>query len=211
MFGIHDFPLYILACILLNITPGQDTMYIVGRSVSQGKRAGVMSVLGIMTGVLVHTLLAALGLSVILSTSALAFAVVKYAGAIYLIWIGIGFLIHPSGLSMHADAAELAPRSWKIYRQGVLTNLLNPKVALFFLSFLPQFVSARAEAVFAPFLLLGLVFFTTGSIWCMFLVYGSSWLSMSLRRRTSAGGMLKKLSGLLFIGLGIRLAFARVH
>jgi threonine/homoserine/homoserine lactone efflux protein len=211
MLGIHDFSLYILACILLNITPGQDTMYIVGRSVSQGKRAGVLSVLGIMTGVLVHTLLAALGLSVILATSALAFAIVKYAGAVYLIWIGFGFLVRQNNASLPADSSAIVPRSWKIYRQGVLTNVLNPKVALFFLSFLPQFVSVRTEVVFAPFLILGLVFFTTGSIWCMFLVYGSTWLSMCFRRRASAGGVLKKLTGLLFIGLGIRLAFARAH
>lgn len=211
MLGIHDFPLYILACILLNITPGQDTLYIVGRSVSQGKQAGVMSVLGIMTGVLVHTLVAALGLSVILATSALAFAVVKYAGAVYLIWIGIGFCIHQRSPSMPGDSAAAAARSWKIYRQGVLTNLLNPKVGLFFLSFLPQFVSAPTAVVFAPFLILGLVFFTTGSIWCLLLVYGSARLSTSIRRRASAGRVLKRLTGLLFIGLGVRLAFARAH
>jgi threonine/homoserine/homoserine lactone efflux protein len=211
MLGIHDFSFYILACILLNITPGQDTMYIVGRSVSQGKRAGVLSVMGIMTGVLVHTLLAALGLSVILATSAMAFAIVKYAGALYLIWLGLGFLLRRNGTSMHADSPAIATRAWKIYRQGVLTNVLNPKVALFFLSFLPQFVSARTEVVFVPFLVLGLVFFTTGSIWCIFLVYGSTWLSRCFRRRASAGGVLKKLTGLLFIGLGVRLAFARAH
>ena len=88
MLGIHDFPLFVISCILLNITPGQDTMYIFGRSVAQGRQAGVMSVLGIMTGVLVHTLLAALGLSVILATSSLAFSIIKYAGAVYLVWLG---------------------------------------------------------------------------------------------------------------------------
>jgi threonine/homoserine/homoserine lactone efflux protein len=211
MLGIHDFPLYVLSCILLNITPGQDTMYIVGRSVAQGKRAGILSMLGIMTGVLVHTLLAALGLSVILATSLLAFAIVKTVGAVYLIWIGIGFLLHQNGAATHSNTAVMAPSPWKIYRQGVFTNVLNPKVALFFLSFLPQFVFTRTEIVFTPFLVLGLVFFTTGSIWCICLVYGSSWLSMSILRRTSAGGVLRKLSGLLFIGLGVRLAFARAQ
>ena len=211
MFGIHDFPLFVFSCILLNVTPGQDTMYIIGRSVAQGRQAGVMSVMGIMTGVLVHTLLAALGLSVILATSALAFAVIKYAGAVYLVWIGVGFIISRSDPSALPDAPASAPDSWKIFQQGILTNVLNPKVALFFLSFLPQFVSVQADPVFLPFMALGLVFFATGSIWCLSLVYGAAWLSARFRARPSAGGMLKKITGALFIGLGIRLALSQAR
>jgi threonine/homoserine/homoserine lactone efflux protein len=211
MLGIHDFPLFVISCILLNITPGQDTMYILGRSVAQGRQAGVMSVLGIMTGVLVHTLLAALGLSVILATSSLAFSMIKYAGAGYLVWIGVGFIINRSDLSALPEASSSAPAHWKIFRQGVLTNVLNPKVALFFLSFLPQFVSVQSDLVFVPFMILGLVFFTTGSIWCLFLVYGSAWLSARFRGRTATSGTLKKITGALFIGLGIRLALAQSH
>lgn len=211
MLGIHDFPLFVLSCILLNITPGQDTMYILGRSVAQGRQAGVMSVLGIMTGVLVHTLLAAFGLSVILATSSLAFSIIKYAGAVYLVWLGVGFIINRKNRSALPDAPSSAPNPWKIFRQGVLTNLLNPKVALFFLSFLPQFVSVRSELVFLPFMTLGLVFFTTGSIWCLFLVYGSAWVSARFRGRTSTGGLLRKLTGALFISLGIRLALSQAR
>jgi len=211
MLGIHDFPLFVISCILLNITPGQDTMYILGRSVAQGRQAGVMSVLGIMTGVLVHTLLAALGLSVILATSSLAFSIIKYAGAVYLVWLGFGFIINRDDRSALPDAPSSAPDPWKIFRQGVLTNLLNPKVAIFFLSFLPQFVSVGSDLVFLQFMVLGLVFFTTGSIWCLFLVYGSAWLSARFRRRTSAAGVLKKLTGALFIGLGIRLALSQAR
>lgn len=208
MFGIHDFPLFLISCILLNITPGQDTLYIIGRSVAQGRQAGIMSVLGIMTGVLVHTLLAALGLSVILATSSLAFAVVKYAGALYLIWIGIGFLINRNGTRESAVETAASPEPWKIFKQGVLTNVLNPKVALFFLSFLPQFVSVQTQPVFLPFLVLGLVFFTTGSIWCLFLATGAAWLAERFQRYSSAGGLLKKITGVLFVALGIRLAFS---
>ncbi|MEE4113101.1 MAG: LysE family translocator [Desulfobacteraceae bacterium] len=211
MLGIHDFPLFVLSCILLNITPGQDTMYILGRSVAQGRQAGVMSVLGIMTGVLVHTLLAAFGLSVILATSSLAFSLIKYAGAVYLVWLGFGFITKHNGRSALPDAPAAAPNPWKIFRQGVLTNLLNPKVALFFLSFLPQFVSVRSDLVFLPFMTLGLVFFTTGSIWCLFLVYGSAWVSARFRGRGSTGGVLRKLTGALFIGLGIRLALSQAR
>lgn len=211
MLGIHDFPLFLISCILLNITPGQDTMYIIGRSVAQGKQAGFMSALGIMAGVLVHTLLAALGLSMILATSSLAFSIVKYAGALYLIWIGFGFLINRNGHSAMPDAPGPTPDNWKIFKQGVLTNVLNPKVALFFLSFLPQFVSPQTAPVFVPFMLLGLVFFTTGGIWCLFLVSAAAWLSARFRRRESAGGILKKFTGALFIGLGIRLAFSQAR
>jgi threonine/homoserine/homoserine lactone efflux protein len=211
MFGIHDFPLFVISGILLNLTPGQDTMYIIGRSVAKGRKAGVLSVLGIMTGILVHTLLAALGLSVILATSSLAFAVIKLAGAGYLIWIGIGFLRTCGDDSALSQVPPAAPNPGKIFRQGVLTNVLNPKVALFFLSFLPQFVSSRSEVVVLPFLILGLVFLTTCGIWCLFLVHGAAWLSAHFRCRTTAGSLLKKLTGLLFVGLGIKLAFSQAR
>lgn len=211
MLGIHDFPLFVTSCILLNLTPGQDTMYIIGRSIAQGRRAGLMSMLGIMTGVLVHTLLAALGLSVVLATSSLAFAAIKIAGALYLIWIGIGFMRSPPVEVAVRQGMPPSPNPWKVFQQGVITNVLNPKVALFFLSFLPQFVSARTEVVFLPFMFLGLVFFTTGSIWCLVLVYGAAGLSAHFRRHASAGGVLKRLTGLLFIGLGLRLAFSQAH
>ncbi|BBO85119.1 lysine transporter LysE [Desulfosarcina ovata subsp. sediminis] len=211
MFGIHDLPLFIISCILLNLTPGQDTLYIIGRSVAQGRTAGIVSVIGIMTGVLVHTLLAALGLSVILATSAMAFAIVKYAGALYLIWIGVRFLVQPDGSGEVAHTADQTRKRWKIFSQGVLTNVLNPKVALFFLSFLPQFVSAQTQMVVVPFIVLGLLFFTTGSIWGLVLVYGASWLSTRFRRRSSLGRVFKRLPGLLFVGLGIRLAFSQAR
>ena len=211
MFGIHDFPLFLISCILLNLTPGQDTLYTIGRSVAQGRRAGIVSAMGIMTGVLVHTLLAALGLSVILATSALAFAVVKYAGAAYLVWLGIGFLWHAGGEPDAGATAMPVMSRRRLFQQGVLTNVLNPKVALFFLSFLPQFVSTQAGTVFLPFMLLGLVFFTTGSIWYLILVHGASRLSQRFRHRSAIGGGLKRLTGFLFIGVGIRLAFAKAH
>ena len=211
MAGIHDLPLFVLSCILLNITPGQDSIYIIGRSMAQGKRAGIISVLGIMTGVLIHTLLAALGLSVILATSSLAFAVVKYAGAAYLVWIGIGFFMNQRGSSMPPAAPDSDPDLWRIFEQGVLTNVLNPKVALFFLSFLPQFVTSPTQPVFLPFMILGLIFFTTGSLWCLLLATSAAWLSTRLREKWSADSALKKITGALFIGLGIRLAFSQVR
>ncbi len=209
MFAIHNLFLFVVSCALLNITPGQDTMYIVGRSVAQGKKAGILSVLGIMSGVLIHTLLAALGLSVILAASAWAFNIVKYMGAAYLVWIGIAFW-RGAGHRETLETGSMRPlfSPWKIYAQGVFTNLLNPKVALFFLSFLPQFVDPRADNVFVSFMTLGLIFFTTGSIWCTFLVLASAWLTDRFRSRAAIGGVLKKLTGALFVGLGIKLALS---
>ena len=212
MLGIHSLPLFVVSCILLNLTPGQDTMYIIGRSLAQGRKAGVLSVMGIMTGVLVHTLLAGFGLSAVLASSAIAFSVVKYAGAVYLIWIGIGYLRSPN---RGADTIEMGPlkglQPGGIFRQGVLTNVLNPKVSLFFLSFLPQFVDPGTQLVFIPFLLLGMIFFTTGSIWCLVLVYGATWVTGRLRCWDSLGGIIKKATGALFVGLGIKLAISGVQ
>jgi threonine/homoserine/homoserine lactone efflux protein len=209
MLGIHSLPLFVASCILLNLTPGQDTIYIIGRSLAQGRRAGVMSVFGIMTGVLAHTLLAALGLSAVLAASSLAFGAVKIAGAGYLIWIGIGFLRN-SGTPREPTAPHAGPdlAAWAIYRQGVLTNVLNPKVSLFFLSFLPQFVDPSAGAPFAPFLLLGLIFFTTGSVWCLLLVLGATWLTGRFQPHASLGRILRNATGLVFVALGVKLALS---
>lgn len=218
MLETHDLTLFVASCILLNLTPGQDTLFIVGRSAAQGSRAGLISAFGIMTGVLVHILLAAFGLSAVLAASSLAFGIVKFAGAGYLIWLGIGFLRGGGSLNERdpSDAADVpaAPRRlpfWTIYRQGILTNVLNPKVSLFFLSFLPQFVNPGAEQIVVSLVFLGLIFFTTGTLWCVVLAYGSAWLTERFRRKTALGGALKKATGLLFVGLGLKLAFSRAH
>lgn len=208
MYGTHNLSLFVMACLLLNITPGQDTLFILGRSIAQGKKAGIISVLGIMSGILLHTLFAALGLSVILNTSSLAFNAIKYAGAAYLIWLGISMLRSDQGDHL-AEALKKKPQTfWLIYRQGMLTNLLNPKVSLFFLSFLPQFIDPATQYTFAPFILLGLILFTTGLTWCLLLAYGSSWLTQKFRNHNSPGGSLRRISGALFIALGIKLALA---
>src|SRR4051812_47389821 len=170
MLGIHDFWLFVASGVVVNVTPGPDTLYIVGRSAAQGRRAGVLSVLGISTGVLIHTAAAAIGLSALLASSAAAFTVVRYAGAAYLIYLGLRLLMSRGNDS--PAASDVAPTSgprdgWAIYRQGVLTNVLNPKVALFFLAFLPQFVDPGSTHRTLAFLSLGLVFVLSGTIWCL--------------------------------------------
>lgn len=164
MWGIENFTIFLTAGILLNLAPGSDTIYILSRTVSQGKKAGVMSVFGIMTGALAHTLFAALGLSMILMQSAIVFHIIKWLGAGYLIYLGIQAIRSKNG-----DRVPIQPQRQlayrRIYTQGFLTCLLNPKVALFYLSFLPQFISTNNPFGPLPFMLLGLVFITTATIW----------------------------------------------
>jgi len=209
MFGITNFEAFIFAGIILNLTPGADTMYILGRSISQGKKAGTLSALGIATGALVHCLFAALGLSVILAKSALAFEIVKYAGAVYLIYLGIKMLMSKTAENFELKNNNGQVNYKKIYLSGILTNVLNPKIALFFLAFLPQFINPEYSQSFLPFLILGLTFVTTGTIWCIALAMFSSKLSNTIRRNYMVKKWLNKTTGGIFIALGIKLALTK--
>src|SRR6266446_5837009 len=208
MFGIHDFGLFLAAAILFNLTPGPDTVYILGRSVAQGREAGIVSALGICLGSVFHTCAAALGLSAILATSALAFGAIKLLGGAYLIFLGIKMFIDrrkqlslPSNFRRRTTAAA--------FRQGVLTNVLNPKVALFFLAFLPQFIEPTSSIKVLAFLMLGFTFVTTGTIWCLILAWFASAFSERLRTKEAIGQWLNRAAGALFVFLGLRLATAK--
>ena len=208
MFGIHDFGLFLVSALLLTLTPGQDTFYILGRSISQGRRAGMASVLGIGAGALVHTAAAALGLSAILAASATAFMAVKLLGALYLIYLGGRMLF--ARTSAAAIPTDFKSTSFgAIFRQGLITNLLNPKVALFFLSFLPQFVDPGSPQKFLALLTLGLCFDVIGLTWCVCLAWFSSMLGKKLRGNSTFTEILNRTAGALFIGLGIRLAVTK--
>jgi threonine/homoserine/homoserine lactone efflux protein len=209
MLGTHDLPAFLLASFLLWITPGPDTMYILARSLSQGLRAGVMSVLGISTGIMIHTAGAAFGLSALLATSAFAFDVVRYAGACYLIYLGVRALRkRPASLA----APELIRTgAWRIYRQGMLTNVLNPKVAMFFLAFLPQFIDPIAGRGPRPFLFLGGLFVVGGTLWCLGVVAMSVRATRAIRRNASVVAWLERVSGCVYIGLGLNLLRSRPH
>lgn len=207
IFGTQHLALFMISGLLLNITPGQDTLYIVGRSVSQGRRAGLLSVLGIVTGCALHAVAAAFGISAILATSAHAFAAVKLAGAAYLCYLGVRMLIERTD---HTQETRFAQESgWAIFRAGLLTNVLNPKVALFFMAFLPQFVSPSAESRVMALLFLGAVFIFNGTWWCVILVVSASAMSRRLRAPNAPGVFLKRATGAVFIGLGVRLAATR--
>jgi len=205
MFGIHDFGLFLAAGILLNLTPGPDTAYILGRSIAQGREAGVASALGISLGSIFHTCAAALGLSAILATSALAFGAIKLLGGAYLIFLGTKMLLDrrkqlslPSNFRRRTTIAA--------FRQGILTNILNPKVALFFLAFLPQFIDPASSAKILAFVTLGLAFVTTGTIWCLILAWFASAFSERLRANETISQWLNRTAGAFFVFLGIRLA-----
>ena len=207
MFGIHDFGLFLCAGVLLNLTPGPDTVYILGRSIAHGRRAGVASAFGICVGSIFHTCAAAFGLSAFLATSAWAFSAVKLAGAAYLIFLGLRALLQREyGLHVPAEFKQSEPVA--AFRQGILTNVLNPKVALFFLAFLPQFIDSATPSKMAAFLILGLTFVMTGTIWCLVLAWFAAAFSARLRGNATIAAMLNRAVGSLFVFLGLRLAVA---
>jgi threonine/homoserine/homoserine lactone efflux protein len=203
MLGTHDLWAFLAASFLLWLTPGPDTMYILARSIGQGRRAGMMSALGIGSGLLIHTLLAAFGLSAILAASAWAFVVVKTAGAVYLIVLGIQTLRKKVG---SLDAPDLRPMgSWRVYRQGVVSNTLNPKVAIFFLAFLPQFVDSAGGRGPMPFLFLGAIFVVGGTLWSLGQAVCAASATRSIRRNPVLLGWLERLTGCVYIALGLNL------
>src|SRR5262245_34704089 len=206
--GIHDYWLFVLTGVLLNLTPGQDTFYILGRSVAEGTRSGIASALGIAVGSLVHTAMAALGLSAILATSASAFMVVKLLGAAYLVYLGARMLRAANATEPPATRAGSAGIA-SAFRDGIVTNVLNPKVALFFFALMPQFISPDSEAKVAAFVVLGLTFVTTGTIWCLVLALATGKLRGFFARHPKGWAAVSRASGGLFVLLGLRLAMTR--
>ena len=208
MFGIHDFALFLVSGILLNLTPGPDTIYILGRSIAQGRSAGIASALGITVGSLGHTCAAALGLSAFLATSPWAFTAVKLAGSAYLIFLGIRMILErKENLPVPSDFERSTTAI--AFRQGILTNLLNPKVALFFLAFLPQFIDPASSTKISAFILLGLTFVVTGTIWCLILAWFAGTFGRHLRASRTITVWLNRAVGSVFVFLGLRLAAAR--
>ena len=233
MTGVHDLALFVAAGWLLNLTPGPDMAYIAARSASGGFHDGVAAMLGIAAGCCVHTVAAALGLSALLATSATAFEVVKWCGAAYLLYAGMRLLFAARGREAQAGnessaAGALTPDrspartadrsparahhgvpgagSLRIFREALAINVLNPKVALFFLAFLPQFIAADAPAKFAAFLLLGALF----NVNSLFVNVPVAWLASRAGRRLRAApramAWLSRATGCLFIALAARLS-----
>lgn len=206
MFAIHDLPLFVTAALLLNLTPGADMLFVISRSAQQGARAGCLAALGIAVGCLIHTVLAVVGLSAILATSATAFAIIKYAGAGYLIYLGILALRDARSGPRARPALAASRRGARVFFDGVVVNALNPKVGLFFLAFLPQFVTVGEPGGLSGLLILGLLFNAGGTLVNVLVALFSSAISRFLHGSALAARALKSVLGTVLVILGVRLA-----
>ncbi len=203
---------FIAAGWLLNLTPGPDVLYIVSNALKSGVRAGIVAALGIVSGCFVHVFAAALGLSALLATSATAFTVLKWIGAAYLVWMGVKLLLTRGGgtsIVPTGTAQASVPADWRgVYLRGFLTNVLNPKVALFFLAFVPQFIAPGTPDKVTAFLLLGLLF----NLNSLPINVGYAWLASWAANRVAAVQRtmhwLDRAAGVMFIGFGLRLAMS---
>jgi len=206
---VHDLWLFIIAGLLLNITPGPDMALIIARSAQYGAPAGAMAALGVGAGCFVHILAAAFGISAILMASATAFSLLKWAGAAYLVSLGLRML-WSSFNSRHSNSVGAIDGCCdlpSIFFQGFLTNTLNPKVALFFLAFVPQFISADALSKVSTFILLGLLFNANSTVWNLLVAWTAGQMAASSTFR-SMRVWLDRTIGVLLIALGARLVLA---
>jgi threonine/homoserine/homoserine lactone efflux protein len=205
MFDGTNLLLFIAASWVLILTPGPDTIYVLTRGISQGKQAGVVSALGVTLGIGFHTLAAAFGVAVVLQTSALAFLIVKYVGALYLLYLGIKTLKEHGSLT---PAPDHKPRQLRVlFWQGVLSNVTNPKIALFFLAFLPQFVHPEHGQVPLQMIILGLIFALFGVIYLCGVGYSAGRVGGWIAKHPRHLKPLRWMTGGIFLGLGLRLAF----
>jgi threonine/homoserine/homoserine lactone efflux protein len=212
MLGIHGLWLFVISGLLLNITPGPDTAYIIGRGVQLGWRGGAAAALGISCGCLVHVFGAAVGLSALLAASSAAFTLAKWIGAAYLCLIGVQMLLSRSqtpatGPVIDSHAISIRQVFW----QGGLTNVLNPKVALFFLAFLPQFVAADSPHKALAFAVLGLIFIFNGTLWCLGVAAFAAKAAGSIRKSGRALAWINRVLGGLFVYLGVRVAMLQAR
>jgi threonine/homoserine/homoserine lactone efflux protein len=202
---IENFWLFALTGLLLNLTPGNDMLYVIARSSGGRTKAGMISALGIGAGCLVHILAAVAGLSALIAQSALAFNIIKYAGAAYLIYLGLRSLLKKNKVFVAPGKVQSLPYK-RIFWQGVLTNVLNPKVALFFLAFLPQFIDLHRGNTGLQILFLGTWFDVVGTIVNILvaLLFGrlSGWLS----RSSKFVQWQERITGMILIGIGIKVA-----
>jgi threonine/homoserine/homoserine lactone efflux protein len=208
MFGTHDRPLFLVTALVLALTPGVDLLYTVARTLQGGARQGAVAAAGILAGCALHAVAAATGLAAVLAASATAFALIKYAGAAYLLWLAFGMLrralVH--GAAQPLPLPERASVR-RVFLQGFLGNALNPKVALFFLALLPQFVAVDASNQALAFLFLGLMFVAVGAV-VLAAVVALAAYTRQLSASPIAARMLNGIGGLLFVGLAVRLATA---
>ena len=206
MADIQNLLLFIGLSWILIVTPGPDLIYVLTKGISMGRKAGFISAAGVTLGIFIHTVFAALGLSVILKTSALAFMIVKMIGAAYLIYLGIKALLSKNNELKMTKENKISTR--KVFTQGLISNTLNPKVALFFIAFLPQFIKTNGTEISpVPFLILGTIFALFTMIFLTTLGYFSGIVGHYLKKKESVSRWIKNISGSVMVLLGVRLAF----
>ena len=205
MFDTAKFTLFITVSWALIIAPGPDMLYVITRGMTHGRQAGILSAIGVICGILVHTTAAAFGLTLIFQKSVFAFLIVKYIGAVYLVYLGIKTWREKSAFSLQTSSTTAS--SGQLFWQGVLSNVLNPKIAIFFLAFLPQFIENGSGQVAMQLIVLGLTFAFFGLCFLLVVGYSSGTIGTYLTRRPQYAQFTQRLAGGILIGLGVRLAF----
>ncbi len=205
MFSQSAIVLFLVTSVVLILAPGPDSIYVLTQGLSRGRKAGLISAIGVTLGILVHTAFAAFGLAVILMTSSIAFTAVKLTGAIYLIYLGIKALINKNSIPLNAP--QKAMNTKKIFTQGILSNVLNPKVALFFMTFLPQFVSPNRGPASLQMLTYGGLFAGMTLLYLGLVGYFSGHMGTWLNQKAWLSTLMQRISGSILVALGIRLAF----
>lgn len=209
MTGIINLETFILTALIVVISPGIDTIMVLTRSISKGKRAGLYSALGVSLGLIFHTCAVTFGLSLIIAKSAIAFGIIKYLGAAYLIYIGVKALLDKSH-QVEIKATDIRINGMrKMFLTAFLSDVLNPKIAIFFLAFLPQFISTSEINNPVPYLLLGLIMFFITLIWCSILAILGSKVSTLFNKNKNAERWMNKTSGIVFILLGLKVALTK--
>jgi RhtB (resistance to homoserine/threonine) family protein len=209
LIGVENLLTFIITASIFVMTPGLDTIFILNKSISQGKKAGIYATLGINTGVLVHTVFAALGLSLIIAKSVFAFALLKYVGAAYLVYLGITKLISKETI-VNTDAIKKQIKSSKHnFISGVINNVLNPKAALFVLAFFPQFIKREYISSPIPFIILGITYAILGITWLMMLTLFASTFSKKLADHPKTDKWINRFSGATFILMGLKVALTK--
>lgn len=209
MIGIENLGGFIVASIIIVITPGIDTILVLTRSISKGKTAGLYSALGVSVGLIFHTTAVTLGLSLIIAQSAIAFSTIKYLGAVYLLYLGIKSIISKSN-QMDIKPTKIKIEGMKkMFFTAFLSDVLNPKIAMFFLAFLPQFIIPAQINNPIPYLILGTIMFLTTLIWCSILALMGSKFCNLFDRQINAEKWLNKTAGFVFILLGLKIALSK--
>ena len=208
MFNIENFYLFLTVSILINLSPGPDMIYTAARSLSQGAKAGIFSALGIFSGCLFHITAAVFGLSKIIEESVLLFSIIKYAGAAYLIYLGIRSLLNKKRIKTEIMNLP-AMTNRKIYLQGMLTNILNPKVAIFFLSFLPQFINPQSPYLKEQIGFLGLWFDVQGTLILLIVATVTGGFRNLLQKNEAFWNWQEKVTGMILFGLGVKMLFTK--